>query len=289
MKDIWRNLFVKCYKFIFPIILFFSLSVYSQDSTVDLINLAKAELESKTHEKIKPEKIVILTTSSVLPINDSNIQNGEIYKVSIESDKSKEEILTYKNRMINEVMYVMEVISDGEELYFKVFVTDPPKKKKKGKKIFFEMSAFNYKPVKKESGADFFSFEMPFELKDSKSYLVIGIISFFILMISIPLGWFLWKFLTTSKKRRNRKKINIGIAKDLIEILKIATEREDFEKIYKERRKIKELVELNEITFSNFLAELDILQYKKNWSTTELEKIQKKFNALDDFRIARGI
>jgi hypothetical protein len=225
---------------------------------------------------------------SVIPINNPEIVNGEIYTVKVISEKSESDLLNFKNKMINEVMYVMEVHILDEERHFKVFVTDPPKKKKKKKKILFDMSSFKYSPTNQGQSPEFLKIDIPYNLdmdENTKKIIWITLLSILIIIMIL----FSRKFIHTKSKKRKKRKKKLELAKSLMELLDAPKTREDFEMIYMERKVITENLEFNKPPFLKLLNEVNKYQYKEEWSEEDLNKVSESYRKLDEFKVSSGI
>lgn len=232
------------------------------------------------------DKIEILDT--VVPLNEQSkeITNGEIYIVKIISEKSIDDLKTYKNKKINEIMYVMDLSSKPDGNYFKVFVTDPPKKPKK--KIDFALLGFQYKPTNKGMGQDFYAFASDFKLnKNIGSYgWYIGALFLIVLLGFSPK---LIKFYKNYKRKKYLRKQTLIFSKELLEKVRKAQTRKDYEKIYSDRKMIQKFLDLDHGNFVKFLNTLAAIQYKRDWSEKEKELINNLFKEIKYFKVKSGI
>jgi hypothetical protein len=266
---------VKCFKLLYVVLFLFSHQLYGQALNAPQYPLLLNGVEKK-----------IERVDSVVPIRKKEIVNGEIYTVKIISEKTQEELKTFKNKMINEVMYVMEVHILDEERHFKVFITDPPKKKKK--EILFDMSSFKYSPTNKGQSPEYLKIDTPYSLDLEEGTQKIIIASLFTL-ISLIILWFLRKYILVKKNLRKKKKEELRQAKELIKLLENPKTREDFEMIYLERKEITRLLDFNRPQFLKLLNEINKFQYKKLWSDEDLVKVIESFKKLEEFRVSGGI
>lgn len=267
----WRVLFVKC----FSLLLFIYCSLlFAQDAT-----------------KIN----VIESIHRVLPLEagKNNIENNEIYEVRVESDLKEEELLKLQNKKINDVMYVIDVFFDGDDKFFRVFVAEPPKDKEKQKiDPYFDRTSFSYKYVKKQKPQDFLSFEKDFTVKEFKAFWQKYAIYIFIILLLIPMPYFIYKgyFYFLSSKQSRKEKLRIKkLSKDLVTLFEEASTREDFENIFAKRKLYKRYIETDHQQFNKLLQKIDDFQYQKDWSDIEVSEIKKIKNKVGPLRVSRGV
>ena len=266
---------MKCFKLVYIFVFIFTHQVYGQALNSPQYPLLLNGIEKK-----------IERVDSVVPIGPREIVNGEIYTVKIISEKTQEELKAFKNKMINEVMYVMEVHILDEERHFKIFVTDPPKKKKK--EILFDMSSFKYSPINKGQNPEFLKIDTPYSLGLEKQTQEIFIGTIITILAAIVL-WFIRRYLLIKKKLRKKRKAKVRRAEELIELLGNPKTREDFEMIYIERKEITRVLDFNRAPFLKFLNEINKFQYKKTWSEDDLRKVNESFKKLEEFKVSGGI
>lgn len=225
------------------------------------------------------------TVDRIRPLDQVDIENGEIYSVVVESEKSIEELQAFKNKRINDIMYVLEVRKEFDKKIFKVFVTDPPKKKKD--KVDFVPVNFNYNSKNKNVGQEYITFDKKFELNQNKAmsylWLILAAIGLIVLVI---LGV---KLLVYQRRVSKERQIRKAEALELQDLLQTAKIRPDFENIYKNRRKILKFLNLNEESFQEFLSYIDIIQYKPQWSENEIEETKILFKKINIEGIKRGV
>jgi len=237
---------------------------------------------------------VIASDGKVFPEGNPLIENGELYDVRIESELSDKDLESYRNKKINPVMYVMEVVKNSDGRHFKVFIMDPPKQNKPGEKkedepILFEPVGFDYKPVKKQVGAEYFSIDIPFEIKSESRFAKFMVLGLLVLMLLIPIVFFGNKKYRQKMKSVKRKRKLKGRAQELIELAKPAKNRRDHEKIYILKKEFKKLIDLDQTNFESYLSDINLVQYKQHWSDADLAGINSKFETLGELRVRRGI
>ncbi len=255
---------MECFKKLLVIFLFCSFELMAQEA-VELI-------QEPTVDRIRP-------------LDQVDIENGEIYSVVVESEKSIEELQAFKNKRINDIMYVLEVRKEFDKKIFKVFVTDPPKKKKD--KVDFIPVNFNYNSKNKNVGQEYITFDKKFELNQNKAMSYLWLILAAIGLIGILS--FGTKLLVYQRRISKDKQIRKAEALELQDLLNAAKIRPDFEEIYKKRRKILKSILLNEESFEEFLSFIDRVQYKPKWSEPELEEVKTLFKKINIEGIKRGV
>jgi hypothetical protein len=105
---------------------------------------------------------------------------------------------------------------------------------------------------------------------------------FFVTLISIMLlamvGFIITKYLK-KKKRKAEFEVKINHWK---EILKNSNARVDFESLYKKRIELKKIIKgNNEKDLDDFFLIVNKYQYKKDWSTDELEELSNELNKIE--------
>ncbi len=208
---------------------------------------------------------------SVYPINGNKIENGTIHYVAIESQKSDLELLSYKNKKINDMMLVLEVLVKKTPRQFKVFVTDPPQQQKdsednkevKKTRIEFVAKGFKYNFVPKNLEEELFSFEKKMKKKESNLSLYLGwLIGIVGLMFTI---WITRKVVI--KRRASREKEQKK--RECFDKIKNAFTRKEIENLYKEREYIDRYCQLDSEKWGEFLNLVEQIQYKRDWTETE--------------------
>lgn len=287
-KDIWRSLFVKCFRFI----LFFTMIISAR---MAVTQVAIPEQAIKPGQLIYQESIV----NRVLPpVEGPIVKNNEIYKLEIESSLSDDEIKSLKNQKINDVMYVMEVIFEEDKRFFQVFVTDPPKPKKTGEKdkenkeqikIVFDRSLMNYQPTNKDQGIDFITMETPYNIEEVKSLAMKGFVYTLVMMIILPLVVVGSKLIKLSIERRNELKKRQVRADELIALWSKTKERDEFEEIFALKDEYLKLIDMNEREFKKFMQAINKYQYQRDWSEVEFKVLVELKNKTGELRLASGV
>lgn len=244
-------------------------------------------------EKLNIESVEKIHSVVPLEVERNIIKNNEIYEVAIDSELSDEELQKVKNGKINEVMYVMDVFIDGDDRFFRVFVTDPPKKAKKDKEnkieTYFDMSSFQYDPSNKEKTPDFLTMDLPYELPKSRSELMKTILIILGAMFFFPLSLLTVKGSSMFLGFQKRKRFKKNRAKELIELFEDSKLREDFEKIYMLKKEFELHIEWDDNSFQKFLKCINNYQYQKNWDQEILNEVNKSKRAVGQLRVSRGI
>ncbi len=273
MKDIWRHLFVKCFKLVIIIYFFSITNIYAQVTSSDIANQAVENI-LKTQENTNE----VITLDSVAPLESSDVESGELYRVKIISKKSFEELKNYKNKRINEIMFVTDIINDQMEgLIFEVFVTTPPKKKP-DEPYPFKALGFNYKNDKKDLQGDLkiLTVNNPFDFNKYLNPKTVIFVSFLLAAcLLILISYIGYKIYIKLKQRKERRLL----VESYIGLLENANSREDFEGVYASRKKIKEFVDLDNKGFILLLNKINDYQYRKEWKpdyTDELLALKEK-------------
>lgn len=266
---------MKCFNLILLLLFFISNSIAQEAITSYPISI-----DGKT--------AIVERKDRVVPIDEKEIVNGEIYNVKIISDKTEEELRSYKNKMINAVMYVMDVKILYEERHFEIFVTDPPKKKIDDKKIIFDMSEFKYAPKNQGQPQEFYKIDTKFSLDKSSQSSRIVWMSFSGLIL-LFIAWFTRKYYLVKMKLRAKRKLKRKQAEDLLEKIQNAKSRHDFELIYLNRKEITKLLDFEKQPFLGLLNEINKRQYKKEWDDKDFIVIKDEFEKLTEFKVNRGI
>ncbi len=231
-----------------------------------------------------------LYANSVYPLgSDVVISNGEIYTVAIETSLNIEELKKLKNTKINQIMYVMDVYPDRSPKQFKIFILDPPKKKKKNEneKDLFSIQRFQYKPEQKQDNPELFSFSGDNLMSEQAIWknIIYGSIAVFLFIIIFFVKGFI-------NLRRDKKKYQQEIEerkKNIIELFKKAKTREDFERVHSYKQEILSLVKNEDHQLLILLKGIYKIQYKESWLDAELEHINSLKKKLDIEDIFNGV
>ena len=274
-RDIWRSLYVRCYKTIYTIVfLVISFSCFAQVGPV--IN----NQEDKNLEIL----------DSVVPLGDERrLQVGEIYKVKIESQKRVEDLRQYQYKKINSFMYVMDFLKDDKARVFEVFIINPPKENKKNHETeLFTPIGFQLVSTKSQTLPEYLKIPISYDLKSLQSISWrwwAAIIGIFLFVVS----WFLYptfKKIQKNKKKRKRKKQEV---ENLIRLLEMAKEKKDFEEIYSKKKEILNNLDLDRRVFNDFINEIRSKQFRADWKDLDLDSIKKKQQKLLADGISSGI
>lgn len=262
------NLFVKWFKSLL-FLNFLVISIGMAQTTTDL----QAPQVAKLLDSISSE-------------TDKIFYNGEIYTVRIHSEKGDEELEGLEYKRITPVVYVMDFYVEDGERFFKVFVTNPPKKEEKIA-VPFQLVDIEYKSTKKPPMMDFAVIESHFNLdKETKTYTIYYLVAGVLFLILL---FFLLKFFRVQKERRALRRKRKDKASALIEQFSQAQERSDFEAIYKRRSEIRQSVDLDQKNFNALMESINKIQYQKQWTLEELEQIRSDKNKVDVIGIKVGI
>ena len=243
---------MKCFKFLF--IIFFSLSLYAQENFV-------------------------------IPKYNNTFTNGDRATLLIESPLSDEELKSFENSKITDVIYVFSFHVDGGEREFEVIFSDPPKNQKEKKERPFKAKGINYTFDKERAGDNFVLFESDFNRQLSTKFLKPILFSF----LGILLLVLTFNILTRYRELRERKNLNKNRALDLIQKIENAKTRNDFEAIFADRKLVEEYVEINQIAWKKFQDAVFEIQYQPAWTESDAERIKSLARKLRDLRPKHGI
>lgn len=251
--DIWRALFVKCFSFIFSLL--FAFSAESRDF--------------------------------VQAYQAKQVENGEIYKVEIVSNKSPEELALFKNKKINDFMYVLDFIRTEEDSnLFEVFITDPPRPQKDKKVVppAFAIKDIKYNYQKKNSQGEIELINYSYNYPEKETYgWMLGL--FFCLAI-IFIILFIKK--AAIKDHYSLIRLKKKKTKFLIEILNQAETREEFEAIIIQKKYLHDLFTVDE-SHQAFLSSIEEIQYKERWTDEDIENLVAKKNKMNNLRPKYGV
>lgn len=268
--DTWRNLSVKCFKYILVLLLVLNIQSAISDEVV-------------FHE---------LAEQTIEPIGESIIENGKIRNFKINSDLSDDELKKMENTFATELVYILKYRNTGNIRQFEAMVANPIKKEKgkdkKEKPIVypFKLISSEYKFDKKNTTNTFIVFKGIDKLKEGwqKNVVgsIVGLIIFFIL-------YFLFKFFQITKGKRNESKKMKEMAQNLIDVFNKADKRSDFEYIYSNRVNITKLIIFGEKEMNEFIGHLNRIQYKQYWDDGEIEQLRSLHGAVNLIGVKSGI
>lgn len=264
---------MKCYK---NLAIIFIVAIVS--------NLGFAQTEAEVLKNIE----IIEKMSMVIPYEADEIESGELYKVKVVSVKNFDKLVTYKNQRINEIMFVTEVIDNRPDGFlFEVFVTTPPKDKK-AKEYSFKYEGFKYKNDKKDLQGDLVTLAVsnPFDFSNLKFDMKYKVA---IIVIFLLLTYLMFIICRKIYRHRKRKKLFSRRAKELIGLIKNAKSKEDYERIYREKKEISKYVALDEKKFIKLLSKINDYQFRASWNEAYSLEIQEVSKNLDIKGVNRGI
>lgn len=282
-KDIWRSLSVRCCK---KIVLL---------SLISFISFSFGQISGEREDSIKSGKLIVISSvNRVLPPKESNvIRNNEIYILEIQSELSDVEIKELKNKKINDIMYVMEVILDENKRYLRVFITDPPKTKKNEKKteekVFFDHSLLDYQATNKDKNQDFVTMDIPYDFKDVAKKSVSVWLSIAGIVFALLLIGFGHKLGTIYLRKKRKRKVRKMRAKMLLSLWGKTIERRHFEEIYALRSEFIELMNLNEYEFKKLIQAINRYQYRKEWSDVDFKVLLELKNNMGELEFSGGV
>ena len=224
----------------------------------------------------------------VAPLDDNPvISNGEIYQVKIISDRPSSELSEFKNRKINDVMWVMDYFEQDGQRIFEVFVTDPPAPKKnqtEPEKPLFGVTGFKYEYQQKNTQGQIESLVVNFTEKEKFNIkLAIGIS--LVILVALIVGLIYWR---KTARTRKLKRLKNKKAAELIELFDKAKSREDFEEIYDERKYYLDLFS-EDSELRKLFNTINQIQYRKEWNIEDLRILTKLKNEIMQLRRRSGI
>lgn len=223
----------------------------------------------------------------VAPLKETTINNGELYDVLVVSDKTDEELAGFINSKINDVMFVLDFKKENENRIFEIFVTDPPQpqQNEEPKEPAFAVSGLKYEYVKKntQGKVEYIAIDYQEALKKNwKTILLIAI-------LLILLGAFAYFFIRVRKSEKYiLKNLKKKKAKELKKQFEDATERQDFEMLYREKKYYLDLFS-NSDELNEFFNRLNTVQYKKEWNEQDIKYIRDAQVNVDILRSKNGI
>jgi hypothetical protein len=248
------------------------------------MKMSFAQVSTSSNNNIQ----VIEDISMVIPYEATEIESGELYKVKVVSKKDYADLTSFKNKRINEVMFVTEVIDNPPDgILFEVFVTTPPKGKKE-EKYSFKYEGFKYKNDKKDLQGDLKTLAVinPFDFtnfKFDRKYQILISIALFIALLGLIV------LIRKLFHHRKKKKLFSLRAKELIELIKTAETKTDFENIYREKKQITKYVDIDEKAFIKFISTINDYQFRESWNEEYSLKIKRLSKALDIKGVNRGV
>lgn len=233
-KDIWRVLYVKCFSRIFYILLILSTSAYA---------------------------------NSLRPYgHDGSITNGDIINVLIESDKADEELAKLQGKRVTSLFYVLKFKKINEDRVFEIIVTNPPKEEKPEDNKFLA-TGFKYNFDESNVVGDFILFDEAYKLKKNPYYEIIKILMIiFVLFLFVVLFKFIRRKIELNTKKKNKRI-------EILNTLQGAHSRSGFEEVLKNSDLIKSHFETTIDLLEEYKEELNKIQYKKQWTESEIATV----------------
>lgn len=206
---------------------------------------------------------------------------GDIVTFKVESSLDFEELATYKNSRVGDILYVLEVNRDGNGIFIRGILAEQsePKKTTENAEIkeptnTFVIKNLDYKPVKNEKLKDFIIYKGPdFQISEKNKKMILITLSGFFLLFSI---FILRLFLRAKRKKKNEQnRLN-----EIENRLKNYQDKDEFESFYLERQKI--LLDFSYSTekLEEYINYLNEIQYKPAWSSEELDEIRSLYKKL---------
>jgi len=207
---------------------------------------------------------------------EKEISLGDIINVTIVNQDSSER--TPKGKRIGPVFYILEGV--GERKY-RVVVS--PKKKiakknnnevKKEQEDEFVYRGFKFSKDLSSYASEFVVKDVKYETKTKKNnQMIIIFIALFLFPALIKLA------ISLIRKAKTKKRLLIKRNK-LVNKIKMAKTRSDIEELYKFKNEIKEILNADEKKINEFVTQLNLVQFKKNWEEDDLKVVNNAISIL---------
>ena len=220
----------------------------------------------------------------VYPTGNTNFTNGDTAKLIITSDLSTEELQSLVHTKITKTIYVLSFKIDRDEKFFKVIFTPPPQKDAK-KSYPFVVRGIDYNFDKARIPKDFNFFSSDYKPSANKSSVVLGTLFFLGSILMIIFGLLisssikLSKFKSIAKKRSHK----------LIDKFNNASTRLELEDLYKHKKDYFLYTCLDQNLWMIFEKELNKVQFRESWTSTELDSLLKKKNNIGEIGRRDGV
>ena len=225
-------------------------------------------------------------------LQNDEVKTGDIVSFKVQTEKSFESLLLYKNKKVGKILYVLDLTLEGENIYMRAILApiekEPTDKenlaKKKKPEDTFLINNLNYREEQIPPLKDFVVLPGPevFLSEKTKKNIFLVVCFFLVVLVSLVSRKL---FLKSKKKKRIllRKKKKLLMIQD-------AKTKEDFEKIYRNRKDILNDIEFDEKKLKEFIETINDVQYKKSCTPEELEKLKLKYmNFSKTARVSDGV
>ena len=219
------------------------------------------------------------------------VQTGDIVDVRIISERETDDLKSYVHKKIEHNVYIMKYFENDGNRFYKLFISELPKDAKSSdaqeENFIFKFKGIRIKNLKSKDQSDFISLEVPtdFKLEDNKKYYIIALFVLFL----VPGFAFLWKKYKTAKIRKEKARLREEKGLVLIDLIRGANTRNDFESIYYQKSEIKELLDCNELVLTEYFSHLNQVQFRKEWDESQNEELRKILNKFGIIKVRNGI
>lgn len=204
--------------------------------------------------------------NTLIPYNENNLEAGEFLWIEVKTKKSADDLKSLINRRIHDNFFVKDFkIENGKKLFYVVTLNSS----KKPDTYDFIIKGFNIKSLQiMDQNYTVLSSDYKRNIQENitQKLLIYIVISFAILVIF----FIIYKKI---KYRRMVRQKTLAESEYLKSIVSNCKTREDIEKIYKNRKEIRSKLNIEYKIFDNLIQQLDEIQYKKDWSTEELNSL----------------
>ncbi len=220
------------------------------------------------------------------------VRTGDIVSFKVETEKEFQDLLTYKNKKIAEILYVLDITEEGDSVFIRAILAPIDKKtklklkkddQKQPEDIFF-IKNLNYKEEQIAPLKDFVVLSGPEVLiseKTKKGLILFGILLLFSLCFIVGRKLFI--------KSKIKKRILLEKKKRIILIREAATKKE-IENVYLGRKKLLRELEYDQKKLKRFVETINEIQYKKNCTDEEFKKLELEYKSFSEtVRISDGV
>lgn len=228
---------------------------------------------------------VLAQENYVLPKYNTKFTNGDRATLIIESPLSDEELKKFENTKITDVIYVFRFLNTDGDREFEVIFSDPPKEQKEKKQRPFVAKGIEYTFDKERAGDQFVLFESDYTNRIENQYFLPILWATLAVFILIPLYLLFLRYRELRLRIAEKK----NRAYYFIKLIECMEKRSDFEEVYRNRKEIEELVELQKASWISLLEKIDEIQYKPEWLDDQVNTLKTLAKKQNDLRPKYGI
>ncbi len=221
----------------------------------------------------------------LLSLDAEKKSTGDIVTFKVEGELSYEELKSYQNKRVGDILYILEVNTEGAGLFIRGILAEPKKKpatipqeivKPPEMKDTFLIKNLNYEPSQTEKLKDFIVYQGPKVELSEESKKALKIIFAFLALVIIS---FVSKKILYIRREKKKERQRID---ELEEKIRGLGNKNEFEKFYQDRKLIAKDIKFEASKLLAFEKELNLIQYKPLWTAEELETIRKAYKKLLD-------